>query len=50
VVDETGVSAAAWRGTSGQVVCQVVFERAPDRAALAAALPQAQFQWTDGTT
>jgi spore germination protein YaaH len=49
VVDETGVSAAAWRGTSGQVVCQVVFERAPDRAALAAALPQAQFQWTDGT-
>lgn len=49
VVDETGVSAAAWRGTSGQIVCEVVFERAPDRAALAAALPQAQLQWIDDT-
>ena len=49
VVDETGVSAAAWRGAAGQVVCQVAFERAPDRAALAAALPQAQLHWIDGT-
>jgi spore germination protein YaaH len=49
VVDETGVSAAAWLGAGGQVVCQVVFERAPDRAALAAALPQAQLNWIDGT-
>jgi len=49
VVDRTGMSAAAWRGGSGQIVCQVVFERAPDRAALAAALPQAQLHWIDGT-
>jgi spore germination protein YaaH len=49
VVDETGVSAAAWLGAGGQVVCQVVFERAPDRAALAAALPQARLHWVDGT-
>ncbi|MGD0448957.1 MAG: glycosyl hydrolase family 18 protein [Candidatus Dormibacteria bacterium] len=49
VVDRTGVSAAAWRGAGGQLVCQVVFERAPDRVALAAALPQAQLHWIDGT-
>jgi spore germination protein YaaH len=49
VVDRTGVSAAAWLGSSGRVVCDVVFERAPDRAAIAAALPQAQLSWTDGT-
>jgi spore germination protein YaaH len=49
VVDRTGVSAAAWLGAAGQVVCQVVFERAPDRAAIASALPQAQLKWVDGT-
>jgi spore germination protein len=49
VVDRTGVSAAAWLGAAGQVVCQVVFERAPDRAAIASALPQAQLHWVDGT-
>jgi spore germination protein YaaH len=49
VVDRTGVSAAAWLGAAGQVVCQVVFEWAPDRAAIAAALPQAQLHWIDDT-
>lgn len=49
VVDRTGVSAAAWLGASGQLVCEVVFERAPDQAAIAAALPQARLTWSDGT-
>ncbi len=49
VVDRTGVSAAAWLGPAGQLVCQVVFERAPDRAAIAAALAQAQLHWLDDT-
>ena len=49
VVDRTGVSAAAWLGASGQLVCEVVFERAPDQAAIAAALPQARLTWTDDT-
>jgi spore germination protein YaaH len=49
VVDRTGVSAAAWLDGAGQVVCDVVFERAPERAAIAAALPQARLTWTDGT-
>jgi spore germination protein len=49
VVDRTGVSAAAWLGPAGQLVCQVVFEWAPDRAAIAAALPQAQLRWIDDT-
>jgi spore germination protein YaaH len=49
VVDRTGVSAAAWLGATGQLICQVVFERAPDRAAIAAALPQARLAWIDDT-
>jgi spore germination protein len=49
VVDRTGVSAAAWLGGAGQIVCQVAFEWAPDRAAIAAALPQAQLTWVDDT-
>jgi spore germination protein YaaH len=49
VVDRTGVSAAAWLDPAGRVVCQLVFEWAPDRAAIAAALPQAQLTWIDGT-
>ena len=49
VVDRTGVSAATWLNSAGQVVCDVVFERAPDQAALAAAIPQAQLTWTDAT-
>jgi len=49
VVDRTGVSAAAWLGASGRLVCEVVFERAPDQAAIAAALPQARLTWTDDT-
>ena len=49
VVDRTGVSAAVWLDASGQTVVDVVFEHAPDRAAVASALPSAQFSWTDGT-
>jgi spore germination protein YaaH len=49
VVDRTGVSAAAWLGGSGQLVCEVVFERAPDPDAIAAALSGAQLAWTDPT-
>ena len=49
VVDRTGVSAAAWLGASGLLVCEVVFERAPDRTAITAALPQARLAWTDDT-
>ena len=49
VVDRSGVSAAAWLDQSGQVVCDVVFEWAPDQAQVAAALPQARLSWSDGT-
>ena len=43
------MSAAAWLGASGLLVCEVVFERAPDRTAITAALPQARLAWTDDT-
>ena len=49
VVDRTGVSAAAWLDPSGQLVCEAVFERAPDRSAVAAALSPARLTWTDST-
>jgi spore germination protein YaaH len=49
VVDRTGVSAAAWLGPTGQLACEVVFERAPDQAAVAAALPGAQLNWASST-
>lgn len=49
VVGRTGVSAAAWLSPSGGLVCQAVFERAPARAALAAALPGARLTWSDPT-
>jgi spore germination protein YaaH len=49
VVERTGVSAAAWLNAAGQVVCVVVFELAPDQAALAAALPGDRLTWTDAT-
>ena len=49
VIDRTQVSAAAWLDASGHPVVDVVFEYPPDHAALAAALPPAQFTWTDST-
>ncbi|MGD1054328.1 MAG: hypothetical protein ABR950_10950 [Candidatus Dormibacteria bacterium] len=50
VVDRTGVSAAAWLGPAGKIVCEVAFERAPDQAAVAAALPGARLTWTGDDT
>ncbi len=49
VVDRTSVSAAAWLSPAGSIVCQTVFERAPARAELAAALPGARLTWIDPT-
>jgi spore germination protein len=49
VIDRSQVSAAAWLTPSGEVVCQAVFEWAPDRSALAAALPGARLTWIDPT-
>jgi len=49
VVGRTQVSAAAWLSPSSQLVCQVVFEYAPNQAAVAAALPGAALSWTDTT-
>jgi len=49
VVDRTQVSAAAWLDPAGGLVTQVVFERAADQAAIAAALPGARLEWFDPT-
>jgi spore germination protein YaaH len=49
VVELTGVSAAAWLDPAGRLVCEAVFQLAPDQAAVAAALPGARLTWTDAT-
>jgi hypothetical protein len=49
VIDRTQMSAAVWLGAPGHPVVDVVFEYAPDRAAVGAVLPGAQLTWTDGT-
>jgi spore germination protein YaaH len=49
VVGRTQVSAAAWLSPGGGLTCQVVFQIAPDPAALAAALPGASLAWIDPT-
>ncbi len=49
VIDGTQVSAAAWLDAAGHPVVEVVFEHAPDRAEVAAALPSAQLTWIDST-